>query len=296
MVHVHEVDHALVQAGLACGDDALGDVSEDRIARRVGSELVVRRGLARLEILDKVFRCERLTEVVVVGADPDQPTVGADRVRRELRHVRHHQAVLPRPRRLLGDLLEKRLRKILELEQLALGDLADQQLIDRHEHACEHAREHRSQRGGHPGRARRLRELAERYVTGGEVLEHRICQRGEQGRRTACDEQRGQPAFRPLRDHQPGSRRLDEQQQRDADIERHAQRHEQRRERPGSEPDDPIHDQGRDQREHRDRHDQDVRRCHQHRDLHDHDKERDKREVDDLDAEQPTTRGAADVM
>ena len=36
VVHVHEVDDALVQPGLARGHDPLGDVREDRVARRIG--------------------------------------------------------------------------------------------------------------------------------------------------------------------------------------------------------------------------------------------------------------------
>ena len=102
VVHVHEVDDPLVQARLARGDDALGDVREDRVARHLRRQLIVRARLAGLEVLDEVLRLQRLAEVVEVGADAHEPAVGADRVRRDLGHVRHHQAVLPRARRLLA--------------------------------------------------------------------------------------------------------------------------------------------------------------------------------------------------
>ena len=210
VVHVHEVDHALVQACSARRDDPLGDVREDRIARGFRRELVVRRGLARLEVLDEVLRCERLAEVVVVGADANEPSVRSDRVRRELCHVRHHQAVLPRARCPLGDLLEQRLGQVEERGELVLRDLADQQLIDRQQRSGEGGRDHRAQRGRDPRRPRRLGELSEGHVARGQVLEHRIRQRGEQGRCPAGHEQRSETALGPLRDHQTGGRDLDE--------------------------------------------------------------------------------------
>ena len=65
----------------------------------------------------KYFGCERLAEIVIERADAHEPRVGADRVRRDLAEVRHHQAVLPRARRFLGDLLEQRLRQVAELDR-----------------------------------------------------------------------------------------------------------------------------------------------------------------------------------
>ena len=60
VVHVHEVDDALVQPAPPRQRDALGDVREDRVARHLGRQLIVRAGLAGSRFSMKYFGCSDL--------------------------------------------------------------------------------------------------------------------------------------------------------------------------------------------------------------------------------------------
>ena len=78
--------------------DAFADViADDRGARR-GLELVVRVAAARL-VLDEVFRLLDLADVVIVGTDPREQSVGADRIARRFGEIGDPHGVGERPGR-----------------------------------------------------------------------------------------------------------------------------------------------------------------------------------------------------
>ena len=84
-----------------------------------GDELVV--GVDAALVLDEVVGLHQLSDIVVVGTDPQQQRVGADGVGAGLGEVADRQRVLVGPRRLQRQLFEERQVLIRQLEQPDIG-------------------------------------------------------------------------------------------------------------------------------------------------------------------------------
>ena len=167
--------------------------------------------------------------------------------------------------------------EVLELDQLALRDLADEQLVERDERHREHAsrapgRSPRRATASAADRAARRRQRAGRQVRAAAryvaAVNSVVTAPAVSAARQRC--------FGRSATTSPAVAGLDEQQDRDADVERHEQRDDERGEHAGREPDDAIEHQRRHHREQRDRHDEHRQRASQHHDLHDDREHRDR--------------------
>ena len=115
-----EADDLDRQPVLVAEVDPVADVARDDPRARLGRQVVVDVVGAGL-VLDEGQRVLHLADVVVVGRDPRQQRVGADRLGGALGEIADHDAVVIRPRRLEQEAPQQPIRRVGELQHLEHG-------------------------------------------------------------------------------------------------------------------------------------------------------------------------------
>ena len=141
VVLLDDVDDLQIQPVLEREIHALFDMRDDDQRAHGRREFVVRVAVAP-HVFGEIVGLHELADVVEIRAHPAHCGVGPDGLGRGLGEIRHHQAVVIRPRRLDGQALEQR---VVQVAQLQPGDVrgdAEDALKNRQDQRGQQRRDH----------------------------------------------------------------------------------------------------------------------------------------------------------